>query len=77
MVYLGTYQLHEFQNIEAHPDCLCQRSSVPTVGAGLGGLDHNLNVGVSHWSAMAFEGFSKNLEEARGVPDAVVYFLLN
>ena len=77
VVYLGAYQLHEFQNIKTHTDCLCEGSSVPTVGAGLGGLNHNLNVAVPHWSAMAFKSFPKSLKETRGVPDAVVYFLLN
>jgi hypothetical protein len=73
----GTYQLHELQNVEAHPDSFRQGGSVPTVDTGLGGLDHSLNIAVPHRSAMAFESFSKNLKETRGVPDAMVDFLLN
>ena len=72
-----TYQLHELKNVEAHPYGLCQGGSVPTVDAGLGGLDHSLDVTVSHWSTMAFESFSKNLKETRGVPNAMVDFLLD
>lgn len=73
----NTHQLHELQNVEAHPDGFRQRSCVPAIDAGLGGLDHGLDVLVSHRSTMAFEGFSKNLKETRGIPNAMVDFLLN
>ena len=74
---LDNYQLHEFQNVEAHPNSFRQGGSVPTIDAGLGGLDHSFDITVSHWSTMAFESFSKNLKETRSIPNAVVDFLLN
>ena len=76
-VKIDTCQFHELQNVEAHPDSFRQGCSVPTIDTGLGGLDHSLDIAVSHWGTMAFESFSKDLEETRGVPDAMVDFLLN
>ena len=73
----GTRQFHELQNVKAHPDGFRQRGGVPTINAGLGGLDHSLDITVSHRSTMAFESFPKDLKETRGVPDAMVDFLLN
>ena len=73
----GTRQFHELQNVKAHPDSFRQRGGVPTIDAGLGGLDHSLDITVSHWSTMAFESFPKDLKETGGVPDAMVDFLLN
>ena len=72
-----SYQFHELQNVKAHPDGFRQGGSVPTINTGLGGPDHSLDIAISHWSAMTFESFPKILEETRGVPDAVVDFLLN
>ena len=72
-----TYQLHELQNVEAHPNGFRQGCSVPTIDTGLGGSDHSLNIAVSHWSAMAFESFSQDLEETRSIPDPMVDFLLD
>ena len=74
---MDNYQLHELQNVEAHPNSFGQGGSVPTIDARLGGLDHGLNITVPHWSTMAFESFSKNLKETRGVPNAMVDFLLD
>jgi len=74
---IDTCQLHELQNVEAHPDGSRQGGSVPPIDTGLGGLDHSLDIAVSHRSTVTFESFSKNMKEARGVPDAMVYFLLN
>ena len=77
VVRIDTHQFHELQNIEAHPDSFHQGGSVPTIDTGLGGLDHGLDITVSHRGAMAFECFSEDLKETRGVPDAMVDFLLN
>jgi hypothetical protein len=76
-IRIGTYQFHELQNVKAHPDSFRQGGNVPTVDTGLGGLDHSLDITVSHRGAVAFESFSKDLKETRSVPDAMVDFLLN
>ena len=74
---IATYQFHELQNVKTHPDSFRQGGGVHTIDTGLGGLDHSLNIAVSHWSTMTFESFSKNLKETRSVPDAMVDLLLN
>ena len=74
---IDTCQLHELQNVEAHPDGSRKGDSVPTIDTGLGGLDHSFNIAVSHWSTMTFESFSKNLKETQGVPNTMGDFLLN
>lgn len=72
-----THKLHELQNIEAHPNGFCDRSSVSTIHTGLSSPNHGLDVMISHRGTMAFEGFPENLEETRGLPNVVVDLLLD
>ena len=74
---VDAHQFHELQDIEAHPDGFHDRGNIPTIHTGVSGLDHSLNVVISHWGTMTFESFSECLKETRGIPDAMVDLLLD